>query len=82
MSKESPVPKPRHEPVGQRVRRLRLARGLSQDRVSLGANVDQSGYSKFERGVRSLGENGLRRIANVLGMGFEDLVKDTDYGDP
>jgi len=82
MTKASPLPKPGLEPIGQRVRRLRLERGLSQDRVSLSANVDQSGYSKFERGARSLGEEALRRIASVLGVGFEELIKDTDYGDP
>lgn len=67
------------EPIGQRVRRLRTERNLSQDRVTLSANIDQSGFSKFERGVRSLGEDALRRVASVLGVEFELMVKDTDF---
>ena len=67
------------ERIGERVRRLRTARNLSQDRVSLSANIDQSGFSKFERGARSLGEGALRRVASVLGIEFESMVKDTDF---
>jgi len=68
------------ERIGERVRRLRTERHLSQDRVSLSANIDQSGFSKFERGVRSLDENALRRIASVLGVDFDLLVRETDFG--
>lgn len=67
------------QPIGARVRHLRTERNLSQDRVSLSANIDQSGFSKFERGVRSLGEDALRRVASVLGVAFELMVKDTDF---
>ena len=67
------------ERIGDRVRRLRTERSLSQDRVSLSANIDQSGFSKFERGVRSLGEDALRRVASVLDVEFESMIKDTDF---
>lgn len=68
------------ERIGERVRRLRTERHLSQDRVSLSANIDQSGFSKFERGVRSIDEDALRRIASVLGVDFELMVRETDFG--
>jgi transcriptional regulator with XRE-family HTH domain len=68
------------QPIGERVRRIRTERNLSQDRVALSANIDQSGFSKFERGVRSLGEDSLRRVAAVLGVEFELMVRDTDFG--
>ena len=68
------------QPIGERVRQLRTEQTLSQDRVSLSANIDQSGFSKFERGVRSLGEDALRRVACVLGIEFDQMVKDTDFG--
>jgi len=73
------------EPLGQRIKRLRRERNLSQDRLAIEAHVDQSGLSKFERGAdakRNLGEKALRRIADILKISFEDLVARTDYRGP
>lgn len=71
------------EPLGQRIRRLRLGRDLGQDRLAIEAKVDQSGLSKLERGKeRRFGEVQLRRIAAVLNVSFEDLVTGTDYERP
>jgi len=67
------------EPIGTRVRRLRLERGIAQEHLSIEAHVDQSGLSKFERGARNLGEVPLRRVANVLGLSFEDLISGSDF---
>ncbi len=64
--------------LGTKVRELRVGRGMSQDRVSLSANVDQSGYSKFERGLRSFGHDALNRIADALGLSFEEMVRGTE----
>lgn len=67
------------EDIGSRVRRLRIERQLAQDRLALEAHVDQSGLSKFERGSRGLGEVPLRRIAQVLGVSFDELIAGTDF---
>lgn len=68
------------EPLGKRIRRLRQERGLSQDRLALGAQMDQSGLSKFERGVeKKPGETILRRVADYLKVPFEELIAGTDY---
>ena len=67
------------ELIGARVRRLRQQLGVSQDSLSIRANVDQSGLSKFERGGRGLGEVPLRRIAGALGISFEELIRGTDF---
>ena len=68
------------ERLGEKIKRLRQSRGLSQDRLAIEANVDQSGLSKFERGKeRKMGETPLRRIARVLRLSFEELVDGTDY---
>ena len=69
------------EPIGARVRRLRMERGMSQDRLALEAHVDQSGLSKFERGGRGIGEVPLRRIAGILRMTYEELVEGTNFTD-
>ena len=75
------------EQLGTRIRRLRTARGMAQDRLALEAHIDQSGLSKFERGRRALSETAIRRIATVLQTSFEQLVAGTDFepkvgGDP
>lgn len=69
------------ESLGTKVKRLRMERKLSQDRLAIEAHVDQSGLSKFERGKdRSMGETPLRRIAAILKISFEALIEGTDYG--
>jgi len=72
-------PQRKLEEIGRKVRRLRMERRLSQDRLAIEAHVDQSGLSKFERGSRLIGKTPLTRIASVLGMTFEDLITDTDF---
>jgi transcriptional regulator with XRE-family HTH domain len=75
-----PAEQQQFEPIGARVKRLRIERGLAQDRLALESHVDQSGLSKFERGSRGVGEVPLRRIAQVLGLSFEELIAGTDFG--
>lgn len=70
---------PDREPLGAKIRRLRSERGLSQDRLSLEANVDQSGLSKLERGDRSMSDGQLERIAKILELDFDSLIAGTDY---
>lgn len=68
------------EPLGSRIRRLRQQQGLTQDRLSLKARVDQSGLSKLERlKERRWGPVPLTRLAEALGLTFAELVKGTDY---
>jgi transcriptional regulator with XRE-family HTH domain len=68
------------EPLGTRIRRLRLEKGLSQDRLAIEAHVDQSGLSKLERGrERRMGPVPLGRIASVLGLDLDDLLAGTDH---
>jgi transcriptional regulator with XRE-family HTH domain len=72
-------PERRLEEIGHKVRRLRIEKGLSQDRLALEAHVDQSGLSKFERGNRGLGKIPLARIAGVLEIPLETLIAGTDF---
>jgi transcriptional regulator with XRE-family HTH domain len=69
------------EDLGAKIRRLRLELQLGQERLAIEANVDQSGLSKFERGKdnRALSETALRRIAIVLNIPFDTLVRGTTY---
>jgi transcriptional regulator with XRE-family HTH domain len=69
------------EPLGAKIRRLRQAKGLPQDRLAIQARVDQSGLSKFERGREGhrFGPIPLARIAQVLGTSLDALIEGTDY---
>lgn len=68
------------EDLGTKIRRLRGERGLGQERLAIEANVDQSGLSKFERGLdRRLSRQSLERIAAVLGLTYERLTEDTNH---
>jgi transcriptional regulator with XRE-family HTH domain len=75
------TPVPPVEPLGARIRRLRGVRGIGQERLAIEAHVDQSGLSKFERGSdnRGIGEAALQRLAEGLGISFEELINGTDY---
>ena len=71
---------PATERLGAKIRRLRIERKLGQDRLAIEARTDQSGLSKFERGVeKRLSEATLRRIANVLELSYEDLLAGTEF---
>lgn len=68
------------EPLGARIKRLRLERKLSQDRLAIEAHIDQSGLSKLERGKeRGIAEVPLRRVAAVLRISYEQLIDGTDF---
>ena len=70
----------RMETIGQRIKRLRTERGIGQDRLALRADVDQSGLSKIERGVRKgLSLAFAERIADALEVPVADLLRDTNY---
>lgn len=72
----------RPERIGERIRRLRLERGLGQERLAIESGVDQSGLSKIERGKQAhIGELALRRVAATLGLTYADLVRGTDCAD-
>jgi transcriptional regulator with XRE-family HTH domain len=68
------------EELGAKIRRLRLERGIGQERLAIEADVDQSGLSKFERGKdRRMSKQSLERIADKLGLNYKELTDGTDY---
>lgn len=62
-----PVQERSFKKAGQQLRAVREAKGLSQERLSLDAVVDQSSLSKVERlGPQLMGWAQLLRLAEVL----------------
>lgn len=69
--------------LGEKIRTLRQATGLSQTQVAAKAGIDQGGLSKIERGLTTnLTLEMLRRIARVLGCSAADLLGDEDKKSP
>ena len=57
-----------------RIRQLRESRGLTQSAVADKLICDQSLYSKYERGLRSLPLEAAIRLAEVYGVSLDYLA--------
>lgn len=60
--------------IGRNVRRLRLARRLSQESLALEADIDRTYMSGIERGVANPSVMLLARLGKVLKTNVADLV--------
>ena len=50
----------------ERIRRRRKELGISQEQISFDLSIDQSGYSKVERGIGKPGPAVLAKILDYL----------------
>ncbi len=64
--------------VGFNVRRLRVARGISQERLAYDANVDRSYLGGVERGEENPTVDVLERVATVLAVPLKELFSEVD----
>jgi ribosome-binding protein aMBF1 (putative translation factor) len=58
---------------GDRVREVRLQKGLSQEDLARLAKIDRSYIGGIERGQRNAGVRNVWRIADALGVSAADL---------
>lgn len=65
------------ETIGARVRMLRKRRGLSQKQLSEKVGVHYTHISRYERGQSRPSADGLKRLANVLGVSVDYLLEGT-----
>ena len=70
-----PVPTKLRVAFGRRLRALREARGLSQERLGKGAKLTGKFIGELERGQKSPTLDSLARLAPVVGVKLEELVK-------
>lgn len=61
--------------LGDAIRRTRLAKGISQERMALLAEVDRSYVGRVERGDNNVAVLTLMRIAGALDMSVADLMQ-------
>jgi transcriptional regulator with XRE-family HTH domain len=60
--------------LGQAIRRLREAEGLSQESLALRADVDRAYVGRVERGDNAAALLTLKRIADALGITMTALM--------
>ncbi|HVB00922.1 MAG TPA: cupin domain-containing protein [Acidimicrobiales bacterium] len=63
--------------VGQRLRRIRLARKLTLSKVAMSAGISEGFLSQIERGVGNASIATLRSVAGVLGVEMRDLFDES-----
>ncbi len=68
----------RHQEFGERLRKVREARGLSQSALAEQAGLDQGDISRFEAGKwgkRGVSFEKLERILPILGLQLEHTIR-------
>lgn len=60
--------------LGERLRELRLRKGITQDKVSELAQITPGYLGQIERGEKTPSIKALERLADALGVKFESLL--------
>ncbi|MBL0386924.1 helix-turn-helix transcriptional regulator [Tumebacillus sp. ITR2] len=63
--------------VGEKIRRFREERGLSQKELADKADVSPSTISKAEGGIFTPSPDKLQRVSDALGIPFQELIEAT-----
>lgn len=60
---------------GERIKVLRTAQGLSQEKFALSINMDRTYYASVESGKRNISLNNIVKIAEGFNLSLEELFK-------
>jgi transcriptional regulator with XRE-family HTH domain len=60
--------------LGQRVRQIRVAEGVSQEALAFTCGLHRTYMSDIERGVRNVSIDNINKIAVALGVTPKDLL--------
>lgn len=66
--------------VGRNVRRVRVVKGISQERLAFDAGVDRSYLGGMERGEANPTVDVLDKLAITLGVPLAELFSDLEAG--
>lgn len=61
------------EKFGRRIKELRNAKGISQEKFALSIDMDRTYYASVETGNRNISLNNIEKIANGFGITLEEL---------
>lgn len=64
------------EQLGQRIKELRNATGLRQERFALQIGMDRTYFASVEAGRRNISICNIKKIADGLGVSLSDLFRD------
>jgi transcriptional regulator with XRE-family HTH domain len=64
--------------IGQRIRELRLIKGISQEQLALRAELDRTYMTSVENGKRNISIQNIEKIIKALETTFEDFFKGFD----
>ncbi|MEW9617170.1 helix-turn-helix transcriptional regulator [Shinella sp. S4-D37] len=68
--------------IGRNLRRLRVAKGLSQERLALESGIDRAYVGRVERGSENVTVSTLEAFAKVLDVRVSALFRDIDPDEP
>lgn len=68
--------------VGWNLRRLRIAREVSQERLAFDSGVDRSYLGGLERGEENPTVDVLERLGNALGVKLSAIFEEPEEGTP
>lgn len=63
------------EKIGERIRELRKAQNLSQEKFALKAEIDRTYLAGIEQGKRNPSIKNLEKIINTLGVTFHQFFE-------
>jgi transcriptional regulator with XRE-family HTH domain len=64
--------------VGEQIKRIRTAKGLSQKEVTMSAKLDKAQFSRIENGKTDPSVSTVQRIAQALGVSLSELFATSD----
>ncbi|HHK5576332.1 MULTISPECIES: helix-turn-helix domain-containing protein [Neisseria] len=64
------------EKIGARIRELRKAQNLSQEKFALKAEIDRTYLAGIEQGKRNVSMKNMEKIINALGITFHQFFED------
>jgi len=68
--------------IGWNMRRLRVARALSQERLALASGIDRSYVGRVERGLENVTISTLEAMAKALSVPVAALLSEPEAGAP
>lgn len=68
--------------VARNIRRMRVARGLSQEVLAVDAEIDRTYVSRLERGLENPTVAVLEKLASALLIDIRDLFEPPRRGEP
>lgn len=58
-----------------RIKKIRISKGLSQEKFALKINMDRTYYASVESGKRNISLKNIQKIADGFEMSLEELFK-------